>query len=438
MTTVLDDVHALDGISRRLADRDRRFVARPTTRIPLAVRSGEGAHLIDEDGRRVLDLTSGWNVANAGWNHPRIVAAVVEQAKELAFAPPWCTHDGRSRVAERLSGMLATASGIGGEFKALSGATGSEAVEAALKVARRATGRQATVGFTEAYHGGTLGALQAGGVPQVQGVDVPTSQFHRHAPIPDMLRANGRDYAALVRETLLSGPPPAAILLEPAFTNPGVIHGDREFYQAVQAAAREAGALLIIDEVGTGFGRMGHTFGFEHWGLQPDIVVVAKALTSGAVPMAGALMRSELADAVSGPGFSSTFGWVPLACAAATASLDVLEDEQLAERARRLGELALERLRPLVDAHSNVAAVRGIGLELGIEFTDAAGDPLPRPPMETLTRRLLQRGIFAEPSAYTSTLLLMPPLVIDEAEWLGALDAIAEQIGEMAEAGEFA
>lgn len=432
MPTVIDEIFNTNGAARRLADRDRAFVARPTERIPLAVEGGEGATIIDADGRRLLDLTSGWNVANTGWNHPKVKEAVVRQAGQMPFSPPWCTHDGRSRVAERLSGML------GGGYRALCGATGSEAIEAALKVARRATGRQAVVGFTQAYHGGTLGAMQAGGVPQLQGVDVPSTEFNRHVPIPDRLRANGRDYGELVRAALHQQPAPAAILLEPVFTNPGVIAGDREFYQTVQQEARKVGALVIVDEVGTGFGRTGGDFGFQLWGLDPDIVVVAKALSSGAVPMAGALIRDELAGAVSGPGFSSTFGWVPLACAAALASLDVLEEEQLPARAASLGERALERLNPLVAEVPAVAEVRGHGLELGIEFTNPEGEPFARPPMEELTSRLLRQGIFAEPSAYTSTLLLMPPLVIEEEAWDGALDTIANAISEMHRAGSWA
>lgn len=431
MTTVLDQIHATDAESKKLADRDRAYVARPTTRIPVAVRGGQGAFLVDADGRKLLDLTSGWNVANTGWNHPTVTEAVVRQATQMPFSPPWCTHEGRSAVAERLSDML------GGGYKALSGATGSEAVEAALKVARRATGRHAIVGFTEAYHGGTLGSMQAGGVPQLQGVDVPGSEYHRHAPIPDALRANGRDYAAIMRDVLSTGPAPAAILLEPVFTNPGVIHGDRAFYEEVQRAARSVGALVIVDEVGTGFGRTGHDFGYQHWGMDPDIVVVAKALTSGAVPMAGALMKDELASSVSGPGFSSTFGWVPLACAAAMASLDVIEAEGLVARAAALGDWATSRLAALVDRYPSVAAVRGVGLEIGIEFCDAAGNPFQRPPMEELTSRLLRRGIFAEPSAYTSTLLLMPPLVIEESDFAWALDAMEEEIDDMTAKGAF-
>ena len=177
-------------IAFQFAEHDRRAVARPTPRIPVIVAGGLGAILRDVDGRELVDLTAGWNVVNTGWNHPRVLDAVRRQAGTLPFAPPWCSHAGHVEVAERLSELL------GGGWAVLCGATGSEAVEAALKVAHRATGRQAVVGFTQAYHGGTLGAMMAGGVPQLHGVDLPVTPFHRHALIPDMVRAEGRDYGA--------------------------------------------------------------------------------------------------------------------------------------------------------------------------------------------------------------------------------------------------
>jgi 4-aminobutyrate aminotransferase len=147
--------------------------------------------------------------------------------------------------------------------------------------------------------------------------------------------------------------------------------------------------------------------------------------------MAGALMRSELVKFVAGQGFSSTFGWTPLACAAANATLDVLEQEGLPARAKELGRRAVERLQPLVDGVEHVADVRGYGLEIGIELTDENRDPLPFEEMAKLTRKLLSRGVFAEPSAYTSTLLIMPPLSIPEEQFNQALDIVAEAIDEM-------
>lgn len=423
--TTLDQLQETRGSSSDLAERDLKWVARPSRRLPLAVASARGSVLIDADGREVIDLTSGWNVCNVGWNHPRVVEAVRRQASQLPFAPSWCTHDGRSGVAERLSNLL------GGEFAALCGSNGSESVEAALKVARRATGRHAVVGFTEAYHGGTLGSMLAGGVHTLHGVDLPRDEWHRHAPIPDMLRAAGRNYGDFARAVILQEPQPAAVLLEPVFTNPGVLAGDEHFYRSIAEAASACGALIIIDEIGTGFGRTGSMFGFQQLPIKPDIVVVAKAITSGAVPMAGALMRSELVKFVAGQGFSSTFGWTPLACAAANATLDVLEEEGLAARAKELGALAVERLRPLVDEVSHVADVRGHGLEMGIELVKPDGAPVSFATIIGLARTLLKRGVFAEPSSYTSTLLLMPPLSIPQEQLLHALDIVAESVAGM-------
>lgn len=423
--TTLDQIQETHEKSHDIATRDLQWVARPSRRIPLAVASAKGSVLIDADGREVIDLTSGWNVCNVGWNHPRIIEAIKRQASELPFAPPWCTHDGRPSVAERMSNLL------GGGFAALCGSNGSESVEAALKVARRATGRHATVGFTEAYHGGTLGAMLAGGVPSLHGVDLPKDEWHRHAPIPDRLRASERNYGDLAREVILREPKPAAVLLEPVFTNPGVLAGDEHFYKSIAEAANACGALIIIDEIGTGFGRTGSMFGFQQWPIKPDIVVVAKAISSGAVPMAGALIRSDLVKFVAGAGFSSTFGWTPLACAAANATLDVIEEEALVPRAKELGKMAAERLRPLINEVAHVADVREYGLEIGVELVKPDGTPVSFNTIINLARGLLGRGVFAEPSSYTSTLLIMPPLSIPEEQLRHALDIVDESVKSM-------
>lgn len=425
MTTTLDQIHETQKKSHDIGVRDLQWVARPTRRIPLAVAAAHGSILVDADGREVIDLTSGWNVCNVGWNHPKVIEAIKQQASQLPFAPPWTTHDGRPRVAERLSHYL------GGNFAALCGSNGSESVEAALKVARKATGRHAVVGFTEAYHGGTLGSILAGGVAALHGVFLPKDEWHRHAPIPDMLRAGDRNYGDIAREIILQDPKPAAVLLEPVFTNPGVLAGDDHFYKSIAEAASACGALVIIDEIGTGFGRTGSMFGFQQFPIEPDIVVVAKAISSGAVPMAGALMRSELVKYVSGQGFSSTFGWIPLACAAANATLDVIEEEGLAARARELGAMASRRLSVLRDEVGHVADVREHGLEIGVELVKPDGAPVSLNTILKLSRTLLERGVFAEPSSYTSTLLIMPPLSIPEAQFLHALDIVAEAIADM-------
>ena len=422
---VLDDLLGTVDESYELTQLDLRCVARPSRRIPLVVERGRGAVLVDVDGREVIDLTSGWNVVNTGWNHPRIVSAVARQLQATAFAPPWCSHRGRAQLAQQLGEW------IGGKWLAWSGVSGTEAVEASLKIARRATGRRAVVGFEHAYHGGTLGSMLAGGVPALHGVDAPRDSWHRHAPIPDAVRSEGRDYAALAREVILADPPPAAVLLEPLFTNPGVIYGADSFYNAVTEATAAAGALLVVDEIGTGFGRTGRRFAFQHWALTPDIVVTGKAMASGAVPMSAAMIRPDLAAAVTGPGFSATFGWTPLACAAAIATLEVIDDEGLVDRAQRLGQHALSVLEPLAATCEHVAAVRGKGFELGIELAQPDLKPISWATMSRLVAQLLRRGVFAEPSAYTSTLLIMPPLTISEEQLDQALSIVVAEITKL-------
>jgi 4-aminobutyrate aminotransferase-like enzyme len=423
--TVLDEIHQTRGRSAELAERDRARICRATPRIPLVVERASGIHLFDTEGRRVLDFTSGWNVANTGWNHPAVISSVSRQLAATAFAPPWCTHPMRVAYAERLCATIT------GDYRVLSLATGSEAVEAALKIARRATGRHVVLGFAEAYHGGTLGSMLAGGVAALHGKDLPSSVEHRHVPVMHNL-ADPALYLEQVCAAIIAPPAPAAVLLEPFFTNPGILYRDRTFYQTVQRAARSVGALLILDEVGTGFGRTGKMFGFQHWGLEPDLIAVAKAIASGVIPMAATILRADLAPAVAGPGFSSTFGWTPLACAAAEATLNVLEKEELCERAGERGVFAKSFLRKHCRFQS-VVDIRGEGLELGIELAGPDNETVTKTALRALTTALLRRGVFAETSSFTSTLLVMPPLTITEAELAAALEVVVEELGHWTE-----
>jgi len=420
----LDEIGPAPGRSVVLAERDRTHVCRATARIPIVVDKAVGTYLYDADGRRLLDFTSGWNVANTGWNHPSVVSSVIRQLKKTAFAPPWCSHPARVEYAERLCGALV------GDYRVLSLATGSEAVETALKIARRATGRHVIVGFAEAYHGGTLGSMLAGGVPALHGKDIHTSVEHRHVPVMHNV-TNQAAYLEEICAAIVTQPWPAAVLLEPFFTNPGILYQDAAFYRVIQRTAHSVGALLIVDEVGTGFGRTGKMFGFQHWGLEPDLIAVAKAIASGVVPMGATLLRAELAATVTGPGFSSTFGWTPLACAAAQATFDVLETEELCERARELGAFAKSFLRDHLRI-KNVVDIRGEGLELGIELVDCRNQCLTKSALHMLTNALLRRGVFAETSSFTSTLLVMPPLTITQAELAAGLEVLVDEIGRWA------
>jgi len=224
--------------------------------------------------------------------------------------------------------------------------------------------------------------------------------------------------------------------MEVVFTNPGVIIGDPDFYRAVERAARSVGALIIVDEIGTGFGRTGTMFGFYQFPIHPDIVVIGKAMTSGAVPMSGAIIRAELGRVVVGPAFDSTFGWTPLACAASLATLQVLESEALLARAKALGDQAIRRLADSLDGVRLVREIRGAGLEIGIELGNDDRQPIDGERKNRLVQDALDRGVFVEFSRYTSTLLIMPPLTIPEEEFFPALNVVCECIRELSKEPE--
>ncbi len=402
--------------------RDARFVARCTHRIPLAVKYAVGSTIEDLDGRKYTDLTSGWNVANTGWLHPRVVEAVTIQAKRLPFCPSWCTHPGRSRLAEALSGLISDSRA----FASVCCVSGSEAIEVALSIARKATGRHAVVGFGESYHGRTLGSKLAGGT--VPPADTPEDYlaWYRKSLVPDLNRFSLAQLLTSARNCIVAEPLPAAILLEPVFTNPGVLTVCRDFFEEISLLARQVGALLIVDEIGTGFARTGLTFGFQHLPLEPDIVVLGKAMGSGLVPISATMIREDLRGAVTGP--ESTFGWTPLACAAGLATVEVLESENLTDRSREMGTWAASWLRQELGSIGGVREIRGLGLEIAIELADQRGAPVAPDIFNKLLEKLLSRGVFVEGSRYTTSLMIIPPLTIARDVLRRALEVIVDEI----------
>jgi ornithine--oxo-acid transaminase len=346
-------------------------------------RGGEGAHLIDADGERYLDLFGGYGVFALGRNHPDVIAAI----EQLLAAR---TGNLPQLGVTLLSGVLAEqllARAPASVAAMVPANTGTEAVEAAIKIARAATGRPRVLYAEHAFHGLTLGSLSLNGGSEFRDGFGPL--------LPGCDPVGFGDLQALERE--LERDDVAAFVVEP-IQGKGVNVPAPEYLPGAQRLCREAGALFVCDEVQTGIGRTGRFLALEHWGLEPDMVCVAKALSGGYVPI-GAVLVSRAAFEKVFDGMEravrhgSTFGGNDLAAAAALATLGVLEREQLVGRSERMGALLLELTRPLVERFEVVRDVRGLGLMWAIEFGPPAGASARRL-WERVERR--QPGLFSQ------------------------------------------
>ena len=320
--------------------------------------AGEGAHLIDAQGNRYLDLLSGYGVFAIGRNHPEAIAAVRDTMEAHTANLP-------QLGVTLLSGVLAEqllARAPGSVAAMVPANSGTEAVEAALKIARAATGRSRVLFAEHAFHGLTLGSLSLNGNDEFRSGFGPLLPGCEAVPFGDI--------DAL--EQALAGGEVAAFVLEP-IQGKGVNLPPDGYLQAAQQLCHEAGALLVCDEVQTGLGRTGRFLALEHWGLEPDLICLSKALSGGLIPIGAVLVSRGAFDGVfdgmeRAVRHGSTFGGNDLAAAAALATLKVIDDEGLVGRAERLGGLLLELTAPLVDRYEVVSEVRGLGLMWAIEF----------------------------------------------------------------------
>lgn len=349
---------------------------------------GEGAVVEDDQGRQYIDCCAGIGVANVGHANPRVAEAVSRQAARLITCPEIFFNDVRAGYLARLTAVLP--SGLDRVFLCNSG---TEAVEAAIKFARLATGRTEIVAAMRGFHGRTLGALSATWEARYRTPFEPLVPDFRHVRYNDA----GALAGALSERT-------AAVLLEVVQGEGGVRVADAAYLQAAAGLCRERGALLIVDEVQTGFGRTGRLWACEHAGIVPDLLCLAKGMAGG-VPMGAACLGPRVPDIPPGA-HGSTFGGNPLACAAAIATLDELLERRLAERAAELGAYLLERLHALASTSPVVREVRGLGLMVGVEL---------RTRVQPFLDRLEQRGVLAL-SAGPQVIRLLPPLVIDRAQ----------------------
>ncbi len=355
---------------------------------------GKGARLYDDQGREYIDCASNVGVSNIGHGHEEVAKAIYEQYLALGNCYGMFYNPVRARLAERLISLSPPR--LRRVFFCNSGA---EAVEGALKFSRASTGKGEIIAAMRGFHGKTFGALAATWGEEYQKPFVPMMPGVKHVAFNNFQKLS----EAVNGET-------AAVILELVQGEGGVRVGDKAYFRQIRELCDQKGILLILDEVQTGFGRTGTLFACEQF-VEPDILCVAKSLAGG-IPM-GAVLCS---DAVHVPmkSHTSTFGGNPLACAAALASLEVIERERLPERARTLGEYFLEELR--ANKSERIREVRGLGLMLGIELKEKAGP---------YVQRLMERGVIVLLAGAT-VIRLLPPLVITRDEIDRVLSALKE------------
>ena len=359
---------------------------------------GEGSWLVDTAGRRYLDLTAAQGVAMLGHCHPKLSAALAAQAHQLIALPNFLYNETRARFAAELAKVLPPH--LNHVFLANSGA---EAVDGAIKFARLTTGRTGLVATMRGFHGRTVGAVSVTWEPKYRKPFEPLLDV-THVPYNNLAKLAD----AVTDQT-------AMVILEVVQGEGGVNMGDGDYLRGAQELCRERGALLVLDEIQTGFGRTGKWFGFQHFDLQPDIICLAKGI-GGGFPM-GALAYTEQVHAVLSPGaHGSTFGGSPIACAAGLAALQIYHEEGLIERSAQMGALLLKRLQETIGDYEIVREIRGLGLMIAVELREKVG-----PYLKTL---MDEHGVLALPAG-TNVLRLLPPLTLSEEEIEIGVAAIA-------------
>jgi len=388
------------SLADTIFELDSRYHAGVYTRLKICLVRGKGATVWDSEGRRYLDCVAGIAVNNVGHCHPKVVRALRRQAGRLMHCSNLYYNEPQARLAEKLVGMLPA-----GLDKVFFCNSGTEAVEAALKLIRRASGRPGILAAKGSFHGRTMGSLSVTGQSKYR------EPFEPLLPGVRFVDYGDQDQIASAIDDSVGG-----VILEPVQGEGGIILPNPGYLSAVRRLCTEAGIILAFDEVQTGMGRTGGFLACQTMGITPDIVAMAKGL-GGGVPIGAVAARSDVMDKLRPGDHASTFGGNPLACAAAMAALEVLEQENLPQRATELGRWAIEKMRMLRSRHpDSVRDVRGIGLMLALEM---ASEDVAKKVLE----HCLQEGVIVNRTA-GQVIRLVPPLCITKRQLSHAFSAI--------------
>ncbi|MGB9920014.1 MAG: acetylornithine transaminase [Moorellales bacterium] len=391
-----------------IKDLGERYLVSSYARADIALVRGDGIRVWDADGKEYLDFVAGIAVNALGHCHPRLVAAIAEQAGRLIH----CSNLYWIEPQVLLGRALVELSGLDRAFFCNSG---TEANEAALKLARKYAfekgqpDRYEIIAMEHSFHGRTMGSLAATAQTKFKGGFEPLVPGFRYVPLNDL---------PALRQAL--GPKTCAVILEPVQGEGGVYLAEKDYLAALVDLCREQDVLVIFDEVQCGMGRTGAWFAYQHYGVKPDILTLAKAL-GGGVPIGAMLAREEVAAAFRPGDHGSTFGGNPLACAAALATVETIREEGLVENAARQGAYLRQGLEELASEFPFVKEVRGLGLLLGMELS-IAGQPI--------VKACESRGLLINCAA-GSVLRLVPPLVVSRQDIDRALEILREVFSQV-------
>jgi len=418
------------------------------------VEKSDGARIIDTDGVEYIDAMAGLWCVNIGYGRKELADAAHEQMMKNAYAPLSQGHLPAVELAEKLNDLL------GGDYVIFFSNSGSEANETAFKIARQYhqqkghSSRYKIVSRYRAYHGNSFGALAATGQAERKYKYEPLSPGFIHVAPPDQYREHESDAIGpldlasvkAVDKTMTweLSDTIAAMILEPIITGGGVIMPPDNYLKGIEEVCKKHGALMIVDEVICGFGRTGKPFGFMNYGVKPDIITMAKGITSAYLPLSATAVKREIYEAFTGSdayGYFrhvNTFGGSPVACAVAIKNIEILEQEALFERSKEIGIVTLQTLQQKLQYHPNVGDVRGKGLLIGIELVvdKVSKEPLPVEKVNAVIAACKGQGIIigkngATVAGFNNVLTLSPPLNIVQEDLDRILDVVVDSLNKL-------
>jgi 4-aminobutyrate aminotransferase/(S)-3-amino-2-methylpropionate transaminase len=419
--------------SREIIERKQRVIADPLSlTFPIVIERGEGVRLTDVDGNTFIDFTGGVGCLNVGHSHPRVVEAAQEQLERFSHTDfTIVPYEVYVRLAERLCELTPIANAKASFFNA-----GTEAAENAIKFARSYTKRPAVIAFEGGFHGRTLLALSMTSKthPYKAGLGPFAPEVYR-VPFPNDYRGPSAEEALAALEralvTQVAAETVAAIVVEPVQGEGGFLVAPQEFMDGVRRLCDEHGIVMVVDEVQTGFARTGKLLAIEHYGVEPDLITVAKSIAMG-LPLSGVIGKAEIMDAPGDSAIGGTYVGNPVAQAAALAVLDVIADENLCARATAIGDQLRERMLAWQERFAQVGNVRGLGAMLAIELVADAESKEPAAELASaVTDEAAKRGLLLLKSGiYSNCIRVLTPLTLSDPEldealgvWEEALEA---------------